>query len=78
VAWKAASLREAGTHIMGRTTYEQMASARPDRSSQVSERNRHPRLPAETGEPMRTLHFGLRVADLDRSLAFYAAADWGE
>ena len=25
VAWKAASLREAGTHIMGRATYEAMA-----------------------------------------------------
>jgi dihydrofolate reductase len=29
VAWKAASLREAGTHIMGRTTYEDMASVWP-------------------------------------------------
>jgi lactoylglutathione lyase len=27
------------------------------------------------GEPMRTLHLGLRVADLDRSLAFYGASD---
>jgi lactoylglutathione lyase len=26
---------------------------------------------------MRTLHFGLRVADLDRSLAFYAAVGYG-
>jgi catechol 2,3-dioxygenase-like lactoylglutathione lyase family enzyme len=25
---------------------------------------------------MRTLHFGLRVADLDRSLAFYAAVGY--
>lgn len=29
VAWKAASLREAGTHIMGRATYEDMASVWP-------------------------------------------------
>lgn len=29
VAWKAASLREAGTHIMGRVTYEEMASVWP-------------------------------------------------
>ena len=29
VAWKATSLREAGTHIMGRTTYEDMASVWP-------------------------------------------------
>jgi dihydrofolate reductase len=29
VAWKAASLREAGTHIMGRSTYEAMASVWP-------------------------------------------------
>lgn len=29
VAWKAASLREAGTHIMGRVTYEAMASVWP-------------------------------------------------
>jgi lactoylglutathione lyase len=28
------------------------------------------------GEPMRTLHFGLRVADLERSLAFYAAVGY--
>jgi lactoylglutathione lyase len=28
------------------------------------------------GEPMRTLHFGLRVADLGRSLAFYTAVDY--
>jgi dihydrofolate reductase len=30
VAWKATSLREAGTHIMGRVTYEEMASAWPN------------------------------------------------
>lgn len=29
VAWKAASLQEAGTHIMGRVTYEEMAQAWP-------------------------------------------------
>ena len=29
VAWKIASLREAGTHIMGRVTYEAMASVWP-------------------------------------------------
>src|SRR5215213_9661064 len=29
VEWKATSLREAGTHIMGRTTYEEMASVWP-------------------------------------------------
>lgn len=29
MAWKAASLREAGTHIMGRLTYEAMASVWP-------------------------------------------------
>src|SRR6266576_2913375 len=29
VAWKVASLREAGTHIMGRATYEAMASVWP-------------------------------------------------
>jgi dihydrofolate reductase len=29
VEWKAASLRQAGTHIMGRATYEAMASAWP-------------------------------------------------
>lgn len=29
VAWKAASLREAGTHIMGRVTYQDMASVWP-------------------------------------------------
>src|SRR6266542_2940015 len=31
---------------------------------------------ATEGEPMRTLHFGLRVADLERSLAFYAAVGY--
>ena len=30
VAWKVSSLREAGTHIMGRTTYEAMASVWPN------------------------------------------------
>jgi dihydrofolate reductase len=30
VAWKVASLRDAGTHIMGRATYEAMASVRPN------------------------------------------------
>jgi len=30
VAWKVASLREAGTHILGRATYEAMASVWPD------------------------------------------------
>ncbi len=29
VEWKATSLREAGTHIMGRTTYEDMAAVWP-------------------------------------------------
>jgi len=29
VAWKAASLREAGTHIMGRVTYEDMSAVWP-------------------------------------------------
>ena len=29
VEWKASSLREAGTHIMGRTTYQDMASVWP-------------------------------------------------
>jgi lactoylglutathione lyase len=28
------------------------------------------------GEAMRTLHFGLRVADLERSLAFYTAVGY--
>jgi dihydrofolate reductase len=32
VAWKVASLREAGTHIMGRATYEAMASVWPTTS----------------------------------------------
>lgn len=31
VAWKVTSLREAGTHIMGRATYEEMASVWPTR-----------------------------------------------
>ena len=31
---------------------------------------------AAEGEPMRTLHFGLRVADLERSLAFYTAVGY--
>jgi len=29
-AWKVASLRRAGTHIMGRVTYEQMAAHWPN------------------------------------------------
>jgi lactoylglutathione lyase len=33
-------------------------------------------LRAGKGEPMRTLHFGLRVADLGRSLAFYTAVGY--
>src|SRR5215218_5473032 len=28
------------------------------------------------GDPVRTLHLGLRVADLDRSLAFYTAVGY--
>src|SRR4051812_49462687 len=32
--------------------------------------------PAASGKPMRTLHVGLRVADLDRSLAFYTAVGY--
>jgi hypothetical protein len=32
---------------------------------------------ATEGEPMRTLHIGLRVADLERSLAFYTAVGYG-
>lgn len=33
VSWKLASLREASTHIMGRTTYEQMAAYWPSATS---------------------------------------------
>jgi dihydrofolate reductase len=33
VAWKEASLREAGTHIMGRVTYEEMATVWPTGTS---------------------------------------------
>jgi len=39
----------------------------------VPERYRDPRLPTPRGDLMRTLHLGLRVADLDRSLAFNTA-----
>jgi lactoylglutathione lyase len=35
-----------------------------------------PRDLATEREPMRTLHFGLRVADLERSLAFYTAVGY--
>jgi hypothetical protein len=52
------------------------ATVRPDRSPQVCGWNRHPRLPAQRGEPMRMLHFGLRVADPGRSLAFHAAVGY--
>lgn len=34
--WKAASLREAGTHIMGRPTYEAMASVWPQESGRYA------------------------------------------
>jgi dihydrofolate reductase len=37
VAWKAASLREAGTHIMGRVTYEDMASVWPSATGVYAE-----------------------------------------
>src|SRR5829696_5364919 len=36
-------------------------------------RDHDPRLPTPREDAMRTLHLGLRVADLDRSLAFYTA-----
>src|SRR5206468_8025392 len=35
-----------------------------------------PRTLPPRGEPVRTLHFGLRVADLERSLAFYTAVGY--
>src|SRR5437867_13413240 len=35
-----------------------------------------PRDRPHEGKPMRTLHFGLRVADLERSLAFYTAVGY--
>lgn len=37
VAWKAASLREAGTHIMGRVTYQEMASVWPKETGVYAE-----------------------------------------
>lgn len=37
VAWKVASLREAGTHIMGRATYEAMASVWPNTTGVYAE-----------------------------------------
>src|SRR4029078_1731503 len=36
-----------------------------------------PHLPIPRGEPMRALHLGLCVTDLDRSLAFYRAVGYG-
>jgi dihydrofolate reductase len=36
-AWKVASLRKAGTHIMGRVTYEQMAGYWPDATGEYAE-----------------------------------------
>ena len=36
-AWKLASLRQAGTHIMGRVTYEQMAAHWPTASGDYAE-----------------------------------------
>ncbi|WP_280791089.1 VOC family protein [Blastococcus sp. CT_GayMR16] len=35
-----------------------------------------PSTPVTGGHPKRTLHFGLRVADLERSLAFYTAVGY--
>ena len=37
VAWKVASLREAGTHIMGRATYEAMAAVWPTASGEYAD-----------------------------------------
>ena len=36
-AWKIASLRQAGTHIMGRVTYEQMAGHWPNATGEYAE-----------------------------------------
>jgi dihydrofolate reductase len=36
-AWKVASLNKAGTHIMGRVTYEQMASHWPDATGEYAD-----------------------------------------
>ena len=36
-AWKVASLRQAGTHIMGRVTYEQMAQHWPNSADEYAE-----------------------------------------
>ena len=36
-AWKVASLRQAGTHIMGRVTYEQMAEHWPNATGDYAE-----------------------------------------
>src|SRR5439155_12551855 len=46
------------------------------RGSNVPDGNRGPCLSTGEGKAMRTLHFGLRVADLDRSLAFYTAVGY--
>ena len=36
-AWKVASLRKAGTHIMGRVTYEQMAGYWPNANGEYAD-----------------------------------------
>src|SRR5579864_7061469 len=37
LAWKVASLRQVGTHIMGRVTYEQMAQHWPNSADEYAE-----------------------------------------
>src|SRR3989442_6927882 len=45
VAWKVASLREAGTHIIGRTTYEAISAGRPNETGVYADvKNEIPKL----------------------------------
>ena len=79
-AWKVASLRQAGTHIMGRVTYEQMATHWPTASGDYAEfMNNLPKVVFSTTLPAAGWA-GSRIArgDLAEEIAVLKGESGGE
>jgi dihydrofolate reductase len=79
-AWKVASLRQVGTHIMGRVTYEQMAEHWPNATGEYAEfMNTLPKVVFSTTLPAAEwAHTRIARGDLNEEIAALRGEPGGE